>query len=66
MCDDDSFNVETVPRYAILGAQTGTNDGDNESTLGDRFFVCFYFNFIVFFMMNKKISFNFENLIEFG
>ncbi|VDK85441.1 unnamed protein product [Litomosoides sigmodontis] len=38
MCDDDSFNIATVPRHAIFGAQGGDGDGDDESTLGDRFF----------------------------
>lgn len=47
MCDDDSFNIATVPRHAIFGAQAGNGDGDDESTLGDRFFVCFYFHLIV-------------------
>ncbi|KAL3993739.1 hypothetical protein ACH3XW_18815 [Acanthocheilonema viteae] len=37
MCDD-SFNIATVPRHAKFGAQTGNGDGDDESTLGDRFF----------------------------
>uniref|UniRef100_A0A1I7VBH1 TPX2_importin domain-containing protein n=1 Tax=Loa loa TaxID=7209 RepID=A0A1I7VBH1_LOALO len=38
MCDDDSFNVATVPRHAVFGAQPGKGDGEDESTLGDRFF----------------------------
>ncbi|CAG9536647.1 unnamed protein product [Cercopithifilaria johnstoni] len=38
MCDDDSFNIATVPRHAIFGTQAANGDGDDESTLGDRFF----------------------------
>lgn len=46
MCDD-SFNVATVPRHAVFG-QAGSGDGgDDESTLGDRFFVRFHFNFFL-------------------
>uniref|UniRef100_A0A0R3RXK7 PP1-binding domain-containing protein n=1 Tax=Elaeophora elaphi TaxID=1147741 RepID=A0A0R3RXK7_9BILA len=47
MCDDDSFNIATVPRHAVFGAQAGNDDGEDESTLGDRFFVCFQFDFNV-------------------
>uniref|UniRef100_A0AAF5RWA5 Uncharacterized protein n=1 Tax=Wuchereria bancrofti TaxID=6293 RepID=A0AAF5RWA5_WUCBA len=38
MCDDDSFNIATVPRHAKFGSKTDSGDGDDESTLGDRFF----------------------------
>uniref|UniRef100_A0A915PXT1 TPX2 central domain-containing protein n=1 Tax=Setaria digitata TaxID=48799 RepID=A0A915PXT1_9BILA len=38
MCDDDSFNVATVPRHSVFGGQADSGNGDDESTLGDRFF----------------------------